>query len=660
MSTGQTTGGAAWPANRTNSSSSGRALKAAIQRYGLNDFEDVDPTRDLPHPAHRLAQIWAEYGDRLMTPLSETDGRKLRSEVVNETWVEYRVEEPGPTGDTFNVSEVDERRAVTWLDAIAAMLAWYERARGRQGRLARGYAGESDYDEFLIDLENSWQPSYCKREVARLKALERETVGGQRPSGGEADPAYENPHSVILTLSGTSKPNGDRIGPADHDREIADSWTNGVYRTLHYQLEENLGITDYLYHKQGEPHPGDGPNVGYGHHHVMLMVDAAPLGSGDQTRRLESAFREVIDKHVDVCDLAGSGAHGDGAISVRRVGDDDEEIESWSAYAAEYIASAEEDLLERSNQYIMWAATQWATGSQKATRSMTANSAIAADSCKQRYESERSNQNVGHGERIVRSSRRGVDFECSCCGSPWQIPQHYDTLTEARRETGARVPATDGSGDDLEDDDEPDRWDAESVGDRWPSARAAASASTKVDPHHGTCVEFESTTRPPSWRMDAIIESSGEEKPATGGGVDMRALRIPTRPKTRGEIAAFLSDPATYVVCRCDVLARSLDSWRGDDLPDACDCGGDQLRFANAAEDWSLGSLSVDEWLSFLDPDPVVRELSFEEQRELDDALNRVRRLAENTSLSPMGVVAQAGVPPDHLETAFEEIVQVR
>ncbi|MBP2250768.1 hypothetical protein J2754_001085 [Halarchaeum solikamskense] len=620
---------------------------------------DVDSTRDLPHPAHRLAEIWAAYGGRLMTPLSETNGRTLRSEVVEEDWVEYRVNEPGPTGDTFDVSEVEERRASTWLDAIAAMLAWYERARGRRGRLARGYQGEPEYEEFTIDLENSWQPSYCKREVARLKALERETVGGERPSGGETSPEYENPHSVILTLSGTSTPNGDRIGPADHDREIADSWTAGVYDALRYQLDK-LGVSDYLYHKQGEPHPGDGPNVGYGHHHVMLMVDAGPLGAGDQTPRLEAAFREVIDKHVDVCDLAGSSAHGEGAISVRRVGDDDEEIESWSAYAAEYIASAEEDLLERSDQYVMWAATQWATGSQKATRSMTANSAIAADACKQRHESERSHQDVGHGERIVRSSRRGVDFECACCGSPWQIPQHYDTLTEARRETGARVLAADGSGGDLDDDGDTDRWDDGDIGDRWPSARAAASFGTKVDPHHGVCTEFESATRPPSWRMDAIIESSGKEKPATGSGVDMRELQFQTLPRTHGEIAAFLSDPATYVVCTCDVLSRSLDAWRNGECPSRCECDGAELRFANAAENWSLGSLSVDEWLSFLSPDPVVRELSFEEERELANALDRARRLGENTQLSPMGVVAQAGVPPEHLETAFEEIEAIR
>lgn len=647
------------PANQTNSRNTAHALRTAIKKSGLDEIA-VDPDRDLPHPAHRLAEIYDEFGSRLLVPLSESNAMKLRGEVTEEVLTESQTEPLRPMERSATVTEVSERYAATWLDAIASMLAWYENARGRRGRLARGYEGSPEYDAFEIELENSWQPSYCAREIARLKAIERETVGGTRPSGGENTGEYENPHSVILTLSASSKPGDERIGPADHDRAIADSWSDGVYQRLYDKLDA-LNVTDWVYHKQGEPHPGGGMNHGYGHHHVMVLLDAAPIGSGDCTNVLEDTLGSVIDKHVEVCDLAGESAHGDDSVSVRRIGDEpwsgDEDVESWSAYAAEYISSAEEDFLERPPAYIAWAATQWSTMSQKATRSMTANSAIAADACKQRYESDRATQTLDHGERIVRSSRRGVDYECGCCGSPWQIPQHYETLTAARREHSVQVPAADGAGDQEENDEDGD-WLDTPLGERWPSATEAVSRETAVDPHWGVRTVTESVNRPPQWRMDAIIESDGEERPASGGGVDMRPLKLPTLPKTRAEVAQFLSDPATYVVCECDVLARDLDPWR-DSAPDACSCGG-ELRLANVVDDWSLGSLHVDEWFSLLDPDPMVRERSFTEQRALEDDLERVRKLAANTQLEPLGVLARAGLAPEHFEAGLELVDKVR
>ncbi|GAA0651176.1 hypothetical protein GCM10009019_12630 [Salarchaeum japonicum] len=649
------------PANQTNSTNASRALKRAIKNSGLDEIE-IDPDRELPHPAHRLAEVWDEFGSRLLVPLSESNEMTLRGEVTEEVITESQTEPLRPMEKSVTVTEVSERYAATWLDGIASMLAWYERARGRRGRLARGYEGDAEYAEFEIELENSWQPSYCAREIARLKAIERETVGGERPTGVEASGEYENPHSVILTLSASSKPDDERVGPADHDRAIANSWSNGVYRTLYNKLDA-LGVADWVYHKQGEPHPGGGLNHGYGHHHVMVLLDAAPIGAGDCTTVLENELRSVVEKHVDVCDLAGEGGHGDDAVSVRRVAGDDpwdgeDDVQSWSAYAAEYISSAEEDFLERPPAYIAWAATQWSTMSQKATRSMTANSAIAADACKQRAESDRAKQTLNHGERIVRSSRRGVEYECGCCGSPWQIPQHYETLTAARREHGTQVPVTDGAGDvdGLEEDEED--WLDKPVGERWPSATEAVERKTGVDPNWGVRTVTESVERPPSWRMDAIIESDGEERPASGGGVDMRPLMLPTLPKTRGEVAQFLNDPATYVLCECDVLARSLDPWR-DGTPDECSCGC-ELRLANVVDDWTLGALPVEQWVALLHPDPVVRERSFAEQQELDEAFERVRTLAVNTTLDPLGVLAQAGLAPEHFESGLELIEEAR
>jgi hypothetical protein len=125
-------------------------------------------------------------------------------------------------------------------------------------------------------------------------------------------------------------------------------------------------------------------------------------------------------------------------------------------------------LLERSDEYLLWAATQWAAPTQKCSKSRTATAAVEADACHQRYRSEESDQERDHGEAVEceRRAQTGErEWVCAECGSTWKIDQEPETLVEARRRVD------DGAGTDgvaVADGGEP------TVGERWPSARSGA------------------------------------------------------------------------------------------------------------------------------------------------------------------------------------------
>jgi len=104
----------------------------------------------------------------------------------------------------------------------------------------------------------------------------------------------------------------------------------------------------------------------------------------------------------------------------------------------------------------MWAASQWATTTQKYSRSRWATAACKADACQQQYLDSEADQTVQHGESIVRSSRPGLTFECAECGSPHGIGQSDPSLARLRLSQSA---------DDREETDETDR----TLADRWSS-----------------------------------------------------------------------------------------------------------------------------------------------------------------------------------------------
>ena len=321
---------------------------------------------DLPTVGERISGIIERYSDRVFEPISTTHGRKLREEVLEEPETVTRVIEIGETEEK-TIEETVSRGSLPLIAAIHEMLEWYEGYRDKSLRMARGSEIRNDYESFLIDMDNSLTPSYQTAQFARLKALERQFMGGEYPSGQTCEPEFEEPVTVLFGLTASSLEDDGSFRPmADHDREIRDAWSgssSSVKRTLRYVLEDKLGLSpgEYSWHWQSEPHPGPQEDAtGYSHSHPVVILDAAATSTSVATD--PETFRPVVAKHVSECEGAGWSAHDiDSAVTVRKA----DEIQDFASYVSEYLAVApDQDLLERSDEYLMWAASQWSTTTQ--------------------------------------------------------------------------------------------------------------------------------------------------------------------------------------------------------------------------------------------------------------------------------------------------------
>ncbi|MFC7139258.1 hypothetical protein ACFQMA_05325 [Halosimplex aquaticum] len=512
----------------------------------------ADDERELPTPAERVAEFREEYGHLARLPLTEVPGQRLRASLLEEYTTEVEVEPLTDQEDATTVFELDKRVPLTWEAAVEQLLESYEDSRNTTLKLERGYEGHPEHEVFHKDAETSWMPSYQKRYFAELKGWVRETIGGTRPSGGECPGKFENPHLALLTRTASSVPDGDRRPPVDHTEQVRTPW-EGVYHTLRNRLR-SLGFESdqWDYYRKEEPHKserGGSLNSCYTHEHVMLIVDGE-VSAED--------FRPVMDKHVEDCDWAGDDAHSvERAVEVLPA----DEVEDVAAYVASYTGIQPAGLLERSIEYVAWAATQWAANRKRRTRSNAAGWAATADACKQRFESDKSEQEVTHGEEIVVSDRRGVEYECAECGSPWGIDQDQ-TLTAARLSAGDSGGTTAVADGGVE---VPDR--EEQLREQWPSATAAATVGETpterkkrqaIESHlkrhpNATVTEVlglcslppddASLVRevmagvdrseavgfddPPDWRLDAVIVEDEEHPAASGGGVDMAEVVMP-------------------------------------------------------------------------------------------------------------------------------------
>ena len=465
---------------------------------------------DLPTVEDRISGIIERYADRVFEPISTTHGRKLREEVLEEPETVSRVIEVGENEEE-TIEETVSRGSLPLIAAISEMLEWYEGYRDKFLRMARGSEIRNDRESFLIDMDNSLTPSYQTAQFARLKALERQFMGGEYPGGQTCEPEFDDPVTVLFGLTASSLEDDGSFRPmADHDREIRDAWSGSsgsVKRTLRYVLEDKLGLSsgEYAWHWQSEPHPGPREDAtGYSHSHPVVILDAAATSTSVATD--PETWRPVVAKHVSECEGAGWVAHDlDKAVTVRKV----DEIQDFASYVAEYLAVApDQDLLERSDEYLMWAASQWSTTTQKYSRSRWATAACNADACQQQAFHPEADQEVQHGESIVRSSKPGLTLECAECGSPHGIGQS-DSLSRARLSQ---------SEDRQEETDETGR----TLADRWPSARAAGSVCSEgrvrrcdhVEPD--TCPLCATETEAPNHTVsgEVPIPPSAEAPPA--------------------------------------------------------------------------------------------------------------------------------------------------
>jgi hypothetical protein len=537
-------------------------------------------------------------------PLSETHGRNLREECLSEAeTVERRVQ----TGDHEErvVPETVAQGAIPWIGAIAEMLDWYEGYRDRSLRMARGSKVRGDYESFLVDMDNSLTPAYQSKQYARLNAFKRQFIGGEYPNGETVEGKFSDPITVLFGLTASSlQGDGSHRPPVDHDRDIRNAWkgsSGSVKRTLRYVLEDTLGLEpgEYAWWWQSEPHPGpEKAATAYSHSHPVVVFDGAAVPDGAAATEPET-YLPVVEKHIEKCEGAEWSAHlPEDSISVREADD----IEDFASYVAEYLSVApDDDLLERSDEYLMWAASQWATTTQKYSRSKWATAAVKADRCEQEAMDPEAEQTAEHGERVVRAARNTSHrFECAECGSPHGIDQSKGSLARHRldatagAETAAGATAATDGGVVVggESGDESGR----TLRERWPSARSAGRVGSEARakecghtepdtcplcateteaPHHtvsgevpipetATAPEAETTAegfdRPPEWSPEAVVQTASGDETVIGspGGTSYAEVVV------RGEQSAVNRSVLPYLP-EPSVL-EGPEPWEGTDL----------------------------------------------------------------------------------------------
>jgi hypothetical protein len=515
---------------------------------------DLSHRPDVPTPEERVSGIVERYGDRVFEPLSETHGRKLREECLTDPETVERTVETGDHAERV-VSETVERGAIPWIGAVAEMLDWYEGYRDRSLRLGRGSEVRGDHESFLVDMDNSLTPAYQSKQYARLNGFKRQFIGGEYPNGETVEGEFTDPVTVLFGLTSSSlRGDGSHRPVVDHDREIREAWkgsSGSVKRTLRYVLEDGLGLEtgEYAWWWQSEPHPGpEKAATAYSHSHPVVVFDRAAV-SEEAAATDPETYRPVVAKHVAECEGAGWEAHSlDKAVSVREADD----IEDFASYVAEYLSvSPDDDLLERSDEYLMWAASQWATTTQKYSRSKWATAAVKADACEQQAMDPEAEQTRRHAQAVVRAGPTvSHRFECAECGSPHGIDQSERSLARHRLDATAgasveAVAATDG-GERVEEDS--DGESGRTLAERWPSARSAGAVGSETRvrrcdheepdtcplcateteaPDHTVSGEVpipetaearsvsgwsEGFDRPPEWKPEAVVQTaSGEE-----------------------------------------------------------------------------------------------------------------------------------------------------
>jgi len=431
---------------------------------GISDSQD---SGDIPEPSEKVADFYEEYSDRADLSLTEREGRALRAEYVEEESEEWVEEQPDiPELEHTNPVRGEQTvrvEALTWGEGVAKTVRNYEETKRTTVNLERGVPSDAEFAEFSVQSRTRWSPTYQKGYFAQIQAWVRELTGGERPSGGETAPTFEDPHVVLLTRSASGVWEDGKAPPVDHAKELQEAW-EPCYHTLRNLFRRegyDLG-SDWQYERRMEPHKGDrggGANTCLSHEHTMGVVD------GEAEAR---DFKPVLEKHVDECRGAEMDAHRNRACGEHFEGDhwrdavgecDDcqtavvvfeaEELEDIASYVAAYSGVEPTDLLERDVEYVAWAAAMDAGNIRTKSRSEAAKNAATADACKQRYEHPQTNQNHDHGERVTTSARRGCSYECHECGSPHEIDQSPDTLAEANlsaAESGEAV-VCDGGGD---------------------------------------------------------------------------------------------------------------------------------------------------------------------------------------------------------------------
>jgi hypothetical protein len=697
---------AAWLSNGTNPA---QAVSASLP----GDSELPDERPDVPTPKERVAGLFADHAEKMTTPLSEQHGRKIRETLLDEPETVTHTVEVGEH-ETRKVSKTVARDALPLYAAVIDLLETYEGYRDKKLQMAKGYG--DDQEDFLVDLGLSFDPEYQAKTYAKLKALERQFLGGDYPNGGSCEGSFDEPVTALFGLTSTAYNVAGEASSGlrpfvDHDREIREAWSgtsSSVKRSLRYVLEDKLGLSsdEYAWWWQAEPHPGDGPASGYSHSHPVVVLDAAAADvSGDDITA--ATFAPVVRRHVDECDGAGESAHQitdgeDSAVEVR----DGDDIDEFASYVAEYLKiGPDDDLLERSDEYLLWAASQWATSTQKYSKSQAATAAIDADRCEQQWLDPETEQDHRHGERVRPASdakeQRGIRWVCSECGSHHGINQSEQSLARMRidaNETAATpTVATDGGTDvqtaaeGVDADSTDDSGTQPPLSERWPSATAAASVgsptrqrecshdepdtcplcatetespdhtvsgetpipeSAAAPPADGHAVGFE---RDPQWRANAIIQAWADDDGTplgAPGGTQFGEVQVPGHDS--------ITDKTDLPYLPKIETVAGPEPWKDTTMFTEADVrGGDVPPPEVVATEWAEVSQSgrrvtpkqwPDDWYArrynhaTVDADADAVQLA-------EATADRVRELVRTEGLtSPVAVCGRLSIDPDNLD----------
>ena len=430
-------GGRSWHDN------SSKVVNAEFGSLTENDREHIRKT---------MATVRTLYGRKADLPLTIRDGVKIRSDfshVVWEPWTAtddveaYRDDPEGdelgdwmdvggttyvggdswggltgyrrhpaedrepPEPDYKTVAKGERKAAVapfTWVDAVGQLLTKYMTAEATTVWLKK-VDGEGEHLHGVPALMR-WMPEQQRQYAAQLDAWVRELCGGTRPSGGESQPEYDDPHIALITLTASARPDGEAfVGPVDHMRSMQESWPRTRDALRNAMVRAGFDTDAWQYDRRAEPHTarrGGGTNTAYTHEHIVLITD------GKVTRE---DLQPVLDTHVKYNRYAAEWAHGSDSVQVKR----HDELTNAADYVADYASIEATDIRERGVPYVMWAAAATACGYRTVSRSEATTAAVRADRCKQRYESDESLQRWEHGERLTWDGRGRRC--CRECGS---------------------------------------------------------------------------------------------------------------------------------------------------------------------------------------------------------------------------------------------------
>lgn len=226
------------------------------------------------------------------------------------------------------------------------------------------------FEDFDMEVGSSFNKDAALKRYGGLCDLERGAIEACRRTGDDL-------YTALLGITASHRnADGKYRCPADHWREMKESWSNHV-RQEQQRVFDELGAERYdpddppekwwEYVRIAEPHKS-----GYAHHHVAVVTN---FEISTET------FEPVIARHVEETPSANWSAHemyaddpDDRCVSVNRIDPGSEEGEeavgSLASYLSGYLSEFDDDdeyieMLEKSAAEVMFAATAWATGSRK-------------------------------------------------------------------------------------------------------------------------------------------------------------------------------------------------------------------------------------------------------------------------------------------------------